>query len=441
MQNRRLSTKTLLCVTFLALAHCGGDSSGPGAAPESGAPDGAWQDASSDSGDAVSDHTMLGADADAFFEAGIDATDFEAGIDATDAYAADAAEGGDSSDATLGADDAADALDAGTDVLSDGADGVAEDAADVGPVRLTCGSQVCNAGEFCGTPPVPAADAGDGGDATTWDGPSDGAADGSAPDATGSVDATADQSSPDDGSSDAAADDGDGSPEGAANANAVRCETATFANLCHNQSATIFFDSYDADNQSALLMATALQDACQVTVISPARNDAGAVADPNVLDPVSGQAKTGIGNLCLIGGGSFGQRAVAYIDSHSQSNVVVGFDTTDAGVLEVYFTDRTVPSAPKKIGIEAPYSATNNTHDYFLLQLTVDPATGTLCLEAMGLTAQGTIAAGYYAAKHLIESGAYATSSKSWLIYEWTDEDDGGVPDDNDTYALVASGP
>ena len=393
-------------------------------------------DASSDTGtgDAASDKTTPGADADAFSEAG---------IEAADAYAGDTAEAGDSSDATVGSQDVA--ADAGSDVLADSADGVAEDAPDAAPpVRLTCGSQVCNAGEFCGTPPVPAVDASEWGDATTGDGAPEATTDGAAPDATDSPDAASDGSSPVDGSPEGAADDGSpeaGSPDGVADGNTVRCETATFANLCHNTSATVFFDQYDGDNQAALMMASALQNACQLSIIRPARDDAGTVADPNVLDPVSGQAKTGIGNLCLIGGGSFGQRAVSYIDNHSLSNVVIGAGTTDAGVFAVFFTDRTVPSAPKTIAIEAPYSVTNNTHDYFLLQLTVDPSTGSLCMEAMGLTAQGTIAAGYYAAKHSIENGAYATTSKSWLLYEWTDEDDGGVPDDNDTYTLVASGP
>jgi hypothetical protein len=415
MQNRRLSTNTLLLVTSLALAHCGGDNSGTGVTPESGAPDGTRQDASPDTGDAVSDRTTPDYDADAFSEAGADATDAGDG-------------GGDSGDATMdGQDVGADAWDASPDASSDSADGATADAADTGPVRLACGSQVCNAGEFCATPPVPAGDAGDGGDATASDGSSEAAVEtDGAPEG-----AAADGGSPDADSSSSAAADGNG----------ARCESATFANLCHNPSATVFLDQYPPDNQSALMMANALQNACRITIISPATDDAGAVADPNVIDPGSGQPKTGIGNLCLIGGGSYGQRAVGYLESHSLNNVVGVSGNNDAGVFSSYFIDRTVPSAPKTIAVEAPYSPTNNTHDYFVLQLSVDPASASVCLQAFGMTAQGTLAAGYYAAKHLIENGAYATSTKSWFVYEWTDEDDGGVPDDSDTYALVASGP
>jgi hypothetical protein len=439
MLNRSLGINSLLLVASLALARCGGDSSpGPNTNPtEGGAPDAAVRDAS----------------ADTAANAVADSATFDVGEAATSDAIVDGSDGGvDSSDATLGSQDGApdvevDASDSSADASGDGS---TDGAVDGGLVRLTCGNQTCNAGEFCGTPPAPAADAGAGGDATTGDGSLDAAADESPPDATGSADAADDASSPeasssDDGSPDAATDGSspevDASPEGASNASAVRCESATFAHLCHNPSATVFFDQYEADNQAALMMANALQDACQVTIVSPTRNDAGAVADPNVLDPVSGQAKTGIGNLCLIGGGSFGQRAVAYIDNNSLSDVVVGSGVTDAGVFAVYFTDRTVPSAPKNIGVEAPYSATNSTHDFFLLELTIDPGNGSMCLGAIGLTAQGTLAAGYYAAKHLIENGAYATTSKSWLLYEWTDEDDGGTPDDNDTYTLIASGP
>ena len=432
MQNRRLAGTALLLIVPCALANCGGGSGGLGVVPESGAPDGTMQDASADAGDAVSDNATLGPDADAFSEAVVDAS------------VPDVADSGDSGDTTIGSQDGE--ADGATDAPSDSTGGAMNDAADAAPVRLSCGSQMCSAGEFCGTPPLSAGDAGDGGDATASDGPLEAAADANAPDTDGSPEAAADAGSPEpDGSPEAAADasapDTDGSPEAAPDGGAVRCETVSFANLCHNPNATVFFDQYDSDNQAALMMASALQNACQVSIIRPGRDDAGTVADPNVLDPITGQPKTGIGNLCLIGGGSFGQRAVSYIDNHSLSNVVVGAGTTDAGVFAVYFTDRTDPSAPKTIAIEAPYSVTNNTHDYFLLQLTVDPANGTVCLAAMGLTAQGTIAAGYYAAKHLIENGAYATIANSWRLYEWTDEDDGGVPDDNDTYALVASGP
>jgi hypothetical protein len=453
MLNRSLGINTLLFVASLAQVRCGGDSS-PGFdtnVMEGGAPDAAMRDASADSPNAVADSATFDVHEAATSDATVDATD--GGVDSSDARQG-------SQDGAPDAD--VDGSDSSTDASGDGS---TDGAADAGPVRLACGNQMCNAGEFCGTPPVRAADAGDGGDATTGDGSLDAAPDESPPDATGSADAADDASLPDasspdatlsdasspdaspsdDGSPDAATDGSspevDASPEGASNASAVRCESATFAHLCDNPSATVFFDQYDTDNQSALMMANALQEACQVTIISPMRNDAGAVADPNVLDPVSGQAKTGIGNLCLIGGGAFGQRAVAYIDDNSLSDVVVGSGLTDAGVFAVYFTDRTVPSAPKNIAVEAPYSASNSTHDFFLLQLTVDPRNGSTCLGAIGLTGQGTLAAGYYAAKRLIENGAYATTSKSWLLYEWTDEDDGGTPDDNDTYTLVASGP
>jgi hypothetical protein len=316
------------------------------------------------------------------------------------ATADSAADGGSDADSATSADgevDSAtttDASDAGLDGAI--ADGAKADAGDAG-AKLVCGSQTCGAGDFCGT-----------------EHPADSGADANA--------------------------DGDSASDAAAAAPTLACETAVFSHLCDNPKATIFFDPYPSDNTAAVEMANALAATCGTTIESPPASDAGLSADAGIFDLDSGEPRTGIGNICLIGGGSTGQPAVTYLDMGSLSDVYLWGQNNDAGVFTLYFTNRASPASPVDLASE-PYTATPPNQDYFLLQLDVDPASGSLCFQAMGMSSQGTLAAGYYAANDLIGNGAYATSTKSWYVYQWTDANGNGTPDGADTYMLVASGP
>jgi hypothetical protein len=311
-----------------------------------------------------------------------------------------------------------------------GADGpwldAADGAADASPPIFVCGTQVCTAGQFCGTPKnaeAGTADAGSDAVATEADAADAGAGDALADDA-GATDAVA---------TDAVADE-------AATTPIARCEPATFSNLCDNPNETLIFDQYDADNAAAVEIGTALQSACGMNLVIPAHDDGGVLADAGVLNPVSGEPTTGIGNLCVIGGGSFGQQAVGYLDEKALTDVYIRAVEDDAGVLDLLFTDRGGPGAPTDVASE-PYSATTTNTDYFLLQMSVDPATGTLCFMTLGITSVGTTAGAYYAANHFIANGAFASSTKSWLVYKWTAAGDAGVVSEQDTFTLIASGP
>jgi hypothetical protein len=310
-----------------------------------------------------------------------------------------AADGGSDADSATSADGeidstTTDASDAGLDGGIAITDGATADAGDAG-AKLVCGSQTCGAGDFCGT--------------------------------EHSADSGADANEVGDSASEAAA-------------STLACETAVFSHLCDNPKATIFFDPYPSDNTAAVEMGNALATTCGTTIESPPTGDAGLSADAGIFDLDSGEPRTGIGNICLIGGGSTGQAAVQYLDMGALSDVYLWGQNNDAGVFTLYFTNRANPASPVDIASE-PYTTTPPNQDYFLLQLDVDPASGSLCLQAMGMSSQGTLAAGYYAANNLIGNGAYATSTKSWYVYEWTDANGNSTPDGPDTYALVASGP
>ena len=77
-------------------------------------------------------------------------------------------------------------------------------------------------------------------------------------------------------------------------------------------------------------------------------------------------------------------------------------------------------------------------HDYFLLELSVEPISGTLCFFGYGMLSQGTIAAGYYFQSTIVP--ALSTYTDAWYVYEWTDTNNDSVPNAGDTFALTAHG-
>ena len=87
----------------------------------------------------------------------------------------------------------------------------------------------------------------------------------------------------------------------------------------------------------------------------------------------------------------------------------------------------------------APIVTLTDHHDYFLLQLSVEPTSGTLCFNAHGFFAAGTQAAPWYFTNVIFPS--LPTYTDSWYIVEWTDgANQDGVPGPTDTFTLIGHG-
>jgi hypothetical protein len=394
--------RRLGCAAFaIALLHCGGDdnSGGPGGDQDANGP---VSDAAANGNDGGGEAAVDGNVPDSTTAPGLDAGDAGKGaLDATADAGPDATVG---ADAGVGADTGVGSADAGPDVTvgttDDAGDGAASgdgdmdaaDAADTALPPLVCGSQTCARTEFC------AAFGNDAGANGTSDAGDDGASDGGAGDG-GSV--------------------------------TLSCTPGVFGNICDNATATLFYDPYAADNEAANVIGTGLASACGMTIDAP---------DAAPFNPASGEPMTGIGNLCVIGGGSYGQPATAYLDNNSLTDVFLSGGNDEAGVFDLFFTDRSNPENPVNVAA-APYSPTATNTDYFLIELATDPASGSLCLDVIGLSYQGTAAGAYYLANNLLGNGAFQGSTKSWYVYYWASSNDGGTVSDADTFTLVASGP
>ena len=203
------------------------------------------------------------------------------------------------------------------------------------------------------------------------------------------------------------------------------CKNAIVANVCANASGTVVLDAYDIDNEAGISMGAALNAYCvpATTIVQ-----AGQFA-PGILDP-SGSARpiTGAGNTFITGGGSYGQNGVAYME---------------ASITPVYLhADGTTGSILTRAGmtiVAAPNTSLTAHHDYFYVQVSVEPQSSTLCFSGVGILAPGTQAAGYYVAAQILPNRA--TYTKSWYVYEWTDTNNDSVANAGDSFQEVMEGP
>jgi Stigma-specific protein, Stig1 len=202
------------------------------------------------------------------------------------------------------------------------------------------------------------------------------------------------------------------------------CDEAILANVCDNALATVAFDPYQEDNGAGSAMGGALTADCTpaVSLLQTSQHSDG------ILDPGSGRPITGVGDTFITGGGSYGQNGVAYMES---------------ALTPVYlWTDGTTAQIKTRAGnavVNTPVSALTAQHDFFYVQLSVEPQSGTLCFDGAGILGPGTVAAGYYAQSELIPNRAKYTSSA--YVYEWVDTNNDSTPNAGDTFTQILIGP
>jgi hypothetical protein len=219
----------------------------------------------------------------------------------------------------------------------------------------------------------------------------------------------------------------------------TKCDNAIFSNLCANPKATVDLGQFPPDNAAGVALGAALATSCSPAVsIGQASQMSGILGD-------AGQPSTGVGDTLIVGGGSFGQIAVQYLDQAGLSPIYLKTDGTTAQYV-LRATGAPIFASPVMV------SDLTAHHDYFFIELAVEPQSGTLCFVGAGILAPGTAAAGYYGSAQLIPNRA--ADMHSWEAVEWTDAPgDGGtageggvdlgdgIPNAGDTFRVVASGP
>jgi hypothetical protein len=104
-------------------------------------------------------------------------------------------------------------------------------------------------------------------------------------------------------------------------------------------------------------------------------------------DPISGRPIAGPGDTLVMAGGSYGQITMADPDSAGLTRLSLAGD----GANNLAFFLRATNTAV----VSAPFSTLTASHDFFGLELTVEPLCGALSYTGSGMYVPGTAAAAY----------------------------------------------
>jgi hypothetical protein len=204
------------------------------------------------------------------------------------------------------------------------------------------------------------------------------------------------------------------------------CTDAVLKNLCGNAQATVVFDPFPGDNDAGEQLVSAVAKGCvPATGIRSVDQGAGMAEDP-----ATGRPLTGPGDTLVAGGGLFGQKGVAYMESQGLTPLVIGSN----GVNNIEIRN----TKTNAVLVSVSNTMLTAHHDYVVLEVSVEPMSGTLCFFGYGLGLPGTAAAAFYYENKVVPNrGMYPGT---WYLYEWTDTDNNGAASAGDTFTLLGSG-
>jgi hypothetical protein len=203
-----------------------------------------------------------------------------------------------------------------------------------------------------------------------------------------------------------------------------RCDDAVLKNLCANVHATVVLDPYDPDNKAGTAFGAGLAAVCTPPVIVSSVSQNSSIA----LSP-TGRPITGPGDTFIAGGGFFGQVGVAYMEKNGIAPLTLGTDGPNSWIRN----NKTGASI-----VMVPTSMLSASLDYFALEVSVEPRSGTLCFFGFGMLVPGTEAAAYYLQHNVAPQ--LAMFSDAWYVFGWRDTNKDGVPNVGDAFTLVDHG-
>ncbi len=195
--------------------------------------------------------------------------------------------------------------------------------------------------------------------------------------------------------------------------------------LCAFTSATVILDGDPTDDAVGRRLGAALGAGCGSSVSTREL----AEGTPGLLDPTTFAPRLGPGDLGLVGGDSYFQDVMVYLEMQSTPIVTVSTPTT------WQITER----ASGAVLAEPALTDITPTHDVGVIQVATDAASGSVVLSAHGLYFGGTEAMAYYF--ETVVAPGIATDTHTFYVIEWTNLDADPAPSAGDTYVVLAAGP
>ncbi len=201
------------------------------------------------------------------------------------------------------------------------------------------------------------------------------------------------------------------------------CRDAVLANFCEaGAAAAVVLNDEPVDDDAGTAMGAAVAATCA----PPPAMRLVHQLDGGLVDPVTGRPRVG-GELLVVGGGSFRQKVVDWLENNRLAPVN---DTSTA--TDISFTVR-----DGGVVLTGLRSTLNPGHDYVVVQLVRTP-NGTTAVVAFGIFGPGTQAASWYFVNRVAPQRS--TFIEGWYLLEWTDANGDFLPDPGDTWTLRGSG-
>jgi hypothetical protein len=209
---------------------------------------------------------------------------------------------------------------------------------------------------------------------------------------------------------------------------AVSCKATVLANVCAIDQIVLIHDTStnasDGDRAPAEAIGAALVDLCPSSPSLQAADQ----ADADVLNFVTGRPVSGGGELLVIAGGPFFQAVERYLEEKRISPLYFESEGASNGYRK---------SSNDAVVLSQPVAGDHESEDYFIVQFSNDPASGSLILNAQGLWLSGTVAASFFVTNQILPN--LASYDDAWYAYKWTDLDDDKAPS-LDEITLVEQG-
>ncbi len=199
---------------------------------------------------------------------------------------------------------------------------------------------------------------------------------------------------------------------------AGQCRDTVLSNVCSVTEARALLDGIPGDDDAGITISQAVASGCLPPLVASAvpQRDSGVLAtngEPLLTGPL----------LC-VGGGSFFQASMAWLETNGFAHV---FDTSTGTQYRLSLRDGGVVAM-------GPASTITPTRDLFVLQLMRAPS-GAVVLNASGFYAEGTLAGAWYVQNALVPMRPTFTSP--FVVIEWIDVNGNG-PDPMDTFTRLA---
>lgn len=210
----------------------------------------------------------------------------------------------------------------------------------------------------------------------------------------------------------------------------VGCKQTSVATVCDTPHMTFVLSGASTDDALAPVLSAALTSGCPSPPAMTTEPDTASVA----VNPTTAQPVAGAGDLIVEFGGPYTTKLANYIESHGYTRI---YDTTPDGNVVGFYAHSADGGKDPAIA-EAPFAAFTATHDYFKIEMVVDPVSGTRVLQIYGIFSPGTVAAEWFFEHRMLPNlSAYPLR---YYVYEWTHGDAGTTPGASDSFVLVASG-